>query len=667
MDKKDNKKKISWRKLIVLISVFIVLILFPIALYIYFSQSPEGVAWMNPDWMYRKAITVSNSGGELTNEDVLVTIDTESLIDASKLQADCDDLRFTDSDESTALDYWVEGGCDTSTTRVWVQIPTLPNGGKTIYVYYANPSAANAEESWSGVFISLYDASCPTGWTRDTNFDSKFPYGSSAAGSTGGSESHTHGNYSGGTSSNGTSSWGIAGGSTDIAEAHNHGYTLVTNTNSDVWPPYLNMVFCNNSDYNPYTGMITLFDATVPSGWTRFSALDSYFPRGASSYGGTGGATTHTHTYNSGTTGICATANSNLYGSGMTAGAGGHSHAWSAGSLDAANNMPPYKTVIWGEADGATTLDQVIFMVTANPPLGWSAQSGFNDYFFYGASTFGTTSGTSTHTHSKTVSTGGGASVTVGSGSYHGGSAAGHTFSVTTNAQSNLPPYRTVIVSKRKTSVNTSLGSEESSAPTAPTIGTPSALSTTSIRWTFTDNSSDELGFKVYDNSDNLVVTCDTPNISYCDETGLSTNTQYTRKVVAYNNSGNSNYTDTASAYTLMSVPTISYGGNKTVSSIYLQSSDAINGSQMYFDCTDTGCDTGLNTWVSSTNALAEGLSSNSAYDFRVKSRNGDGVETGYSDTTEIYTLADIPTLELSAAGSTSIQLTGSINNLGVG
>lgn len=42
-------------------------------------------------------------------------------------------------------------------------------------------------------------------------------------------------------------------------------------------------------------GLIALFDVACPSGWTRFIALDGRFPRGASTYGGTGGADTHSH------------------------------------------------------------------------------------------------------------------------------------------------------------------------------------------------------------------------------------------------------------------------------------------------------------------------------------------------------------------------------------
>ncbi|PIP21803.1 MAG: hypothetical protein COX39_00925, partial [Candidatus Nealsonbacteria bacterium CG23_combo_of_CG06-09_8_20_14_all_40_13] len=91
--------------------------------------------------------------------------------------------------------------------------------------------------------------------------------------------------------------------------------------------------------------------------------------------------------------------------------------------------------------------------------------------------------------------------------------------------------------------------------PTAPTIGTPTALSSTSIRWNFTDNASNEDGFKVHDSSNYVVATCATPNLTYCDETGLSPNTSYTRHVHAYNTAGDSSSSADASKYTLANVP----------------------------------------------------------------------------------------------------------------
>lgn len=47
------------------------------------------------------------------------------------------------------------------------------------------------------------------------------------------------------------------------------------------------------------SGAIAIFRSSCPSGWTRVSAWDNRFIRGASSYGGTGGASTHTHAISS--------------------------------------------------------------------------------------------------------------------------------------------------------------------------------------------------------------------------------------------------------------------------------------------------------------------------------------------------------------------------------
>lgn len=45
------------------------------------------------------------------------------------------------------------------------------------------------------------------------------------------------------------------------------------------------------------SGLIAIFDAACPTGWTRVSAWDGKVIRGASSYGATGGADTHTHSH----------------------------------------------------------------------------------------------------------------------------------------------------------------------------------------------------------------------------------------------------------------------------------------------------------------------------------------------------------------------------------
>ena len=92
--------------------------------------------------------------------------------------------------------------------------------------------------------------------------------------------------------------------------------------------------------------------------------------------------------------------------------------------------------------------------------------------------------------------------------------------------------------------------------PLAPTIGAPSALSFSSIRWNFTDNSNDETGFRLYGSPGAVLVQSPLANLSYLDETGLSASTQYSgRYVKAYNSYGESVASDVAISMTTSGVP----------------------------------------------------------------------------------------------------------------
>lgn len=105
------------------------------------------MVWYNNSWNYRKEIIISNTGSLLTNYQVLITIDTTSLVNSvpiSKMRSDCNDIRFTSSDGSTLLNYWIESGPNTVSTKIWVKIPSITNGSNTIYLYYGNPSATSA-------------------------------------------------------------------------------------------------------------------------------------------------------------------------------------------------------------------------------------------------------------------------------------------------------------------------------------------------------------------------------------------------------------------------------------------------------------------------------------------------------------------------------------------
>ena len=93
-------------------------------------------------------------------------------------------------------------------------------------------------------------------------------------------------------------------------------------------------------------------------------------------------------------------------------------------------------------------------------------------------------------------------------------------------------------------------------APGAPTNFAGAAASSSSINWTWTDNANDETGDKVLNTQNNsIIVTIPTANTNSYTESNLSPNTAYTRSVLAYNNSGNSSASNTATVYTLASAP----------------------------------------------------------------------------------------------------------------
>lgn len=102
-------------------------------------------AWLSAAHKYRVPVTVTNPGAALTSYQVLVSLGSAALVSAGKLRSDCGDLRATDADKTTSLPLWLESGCNTATTRVWVKVPALASSAsRTIFLYYGNPTATSA-------------------------------------------------------------------------------------------------------------------------------------------------------------------------------------------------------------------------------------------------------------------------------------------------------------------------------------------------------------------------------------------------------------------------------------------------------------------------------------------------------------------------------------------
>ncbi len=82
----------------------------------------------------------------------------------TSISTNCNDLRFADGN-GNGLNYWVESGCNSSSTQAWLKFDSLPTGSNTIYAYYANPAAVPQAVDLT-TFFDFYDNF--TGTTLDT-------------------------------------------------------------------------------------------------------------------------------------------------------------------------------------------------------------------------------------------------------------------------------------------------------------------------------------------------------------------------------------------------------------------------------------------------------------------------------------------------------------------
>ena len=89
---------------------------------------------------------------------------------------------------------------------------------------------------------------------------------------------------------------------------------------------------------------------TIPPGWHRFTALDGLFPRGAATYGGTGGSESHTHAF-SGTTDTAEDPAVHIVkAAGDRMPTMAHYHQLT-GTTDVATHLPPYLDIIFIQKD----------------------------------------------------------------------------------------------------------------------------------------------------------------------------------------------------------------------------------------------------------------------------------------------------------------------------
>lgn len=343
------------------------------------------------------------------------------------------------------------------------------------YVYRIGPASLGAEftemREWqiasdaTGNMLLFWDdgASIPSGWTcvscaPGDPFYQRFVIGSSTYNNTGGATTHTHTAVgtvyaigSGATENFGSGAISIAG--------HTHTYTPTISSPSNL-PLYrqLRVIQYNSVGEPPSipTGAIAIFDATVPTGWTRYSAQDGYFIYGENTPSTIGGTSTHNHAI-TGSTGAAAGSDVGARGGApaATGAATAHTHTVSS-ATGYKSNEPPYIEVILGKLDATTTpLNSMITMWSGDVPSGWitvsSSSEAFENKFIKPSASYGTTGGTTSHTHAnKTGITTSSFGATTARGGTTGAGIHSHTADVTDFATStHLPPYVSVVFGKR--------------------------------------------------------------------------------------------------------------------------------------------------------------------------------------------------------------------------
>ena len=95
-------------------------------------------------WSYRRSVTITN--GVTAQSDYQVNINLSNLnFTFSHAETNGNDLRF--NYDGVSIPYWIEswnsGG---ETASIWVKVPSIPAGGKVIYMYYGKAGETAASD-----------------------------------------------------------------------------------------------------------------------------------------------------------------------------------------------------------------------------------------------------------------------------------------------------------------------------------------------------------------------------------------------------------------------------------------------------------------------------------------------------------------------------------------
>jgi hypothetical protein len=140
--------------------------------------TPIQTATFPSGWHYSKSHVINFQSGAGTGYQIRVVVHLGNGLDLGenvylngKCQADFDDIRFTDDDGVTLLDYWIESSTNGDKATFWVKVKDdLSISNATIYVHYGNDGVSDLSDG-SSTFPDLFSHfegnSLPEGWEVD--------------------------------------------------------------------------------------------------------------------------------------------------------------------------------------------------------------------------------------------------------------------------------------------------------------------------------------------------------------------------------------------------------------------------------------------------------------------------------------------------------------------
>lgn len=134
------------------------------------------VAALDCHWPFKTQVTVNTSANVPDNYQVRINITASDLFSGYDWSSDGRDLRVFDSDDNTALDFWIDRwDQSTETASIWVRFSSLSPGSRTLYLYYGNQNAQPITQvppvfTYPGIRFHTRNTSAnPTNYTQAVN------------------------------------------------------------------------------------------------------------------------------------------------------------------------------------------------------------------------------------------------------------------------------------------------------------------------------------------------------------------------------------------------------------------------------------------------------------------------------------------------------------------